>query len=591
MYYNNTVRILEVIASVKGRLSRNRRFLLGLVLAIIISYIALFYLVLLQISPLLALSVSLVVFLSAMAFLWIRGDFKAVEQVEAGSFLDEQFSTKGRVLSYLHLNQDEISQADTGEKELLEIQLKKRIPEFEVSDLIPLKIPKPIRLFSFSLPLVWFLILFFGFSLGSNSGTVASKEASLVRELLAEQPELPEAVQEELENLAEALESSALSDEEVGEALERAEQEIENAQQELDAENIESVEGVKTDQADELTPTPTPTPQPQEQEQPQEEEQKSEEEKSEDSEKQESSSEEQEQSKDGKDEEGDGDGEGDNGESQKQGEKEGDSEGGEAGEKGEQDSKSESEAQQGEQSEDSEAEGESGNQSQGEPSDSEGEQGQQDALSQAQKMVSELKEQQEQSSEQQDSQSMNEAKEQGENEQTGEQSEKGPEEEQQEGQSGEKGEPQEGEKKEEAKPGEKGEGSENNSAPPEEQAENADQAKPGESSKEQSEPSEDEQEEARPAQPTNSDAADRFGDEAGGLGEEERDSIKFEEQEIKSADEELDPKFLGEDGEIAKNSSEAKLKTKISEVKLAKPEPVQAKRRQEVPLEYKELFE
>src|SRR5262249_35031125 len=71
-----------------------------------------------------------------------------------------------------------------------------------------------------------------------------------------------------------------------------------------------------------------------------------------------------------------------------------------------------------------------------------------------------------------------------------------------------------------------------------------------------------------------------------GLGENKA----FKQVEVKQGDEKYDTNYTWKEGEVVKNDQDAKFKTNLSDVKLAKPEADNGEEKQEIPLEYKDIL-
>lgn len=69
------------------------------------------------------------------------------------------------------------------------------------------------------------------------------------------------------------------------------------------------------------------------------------------------------------------------------------------------------------------------------------------------------------------------------------------------------------------------------------------------------------------------------------------DNKTLKETEIGEKDEKFDYRYSDKSGEIAQNKNEAKTKTDLSDVTLAKPESSEAREKQPIPLEYKEILQ
>ncbi|MFM1849107.1 MAG: hypothetical protein RL417_2581 [Pseudomonadota bacterium] len=91
--------------------------------------------------------------------------------------------------------------------------------------------------------------------------------------------------------------------------------------------------------------------------------------------------------------------------------------------------------------------------------------------------------------------------------------------------------------------------------------------------------------------PKESDAAMGQGDETGGLGSGLGERKGFKDTEIKTGDEKYDSRFMGADGKVGLNKGPARAKTRLEDVKLAKPDPVKDPAEQPIPLEYRDILE
>ena len=91
--------------------------------------------------------------------------------------------------------------------------------------------------------------------------------------------------------------------------------------------------------------------------------------------------------------------------------------------------------------------------------------------------------------------------------------------------------------------------------------------------------------------PQEKDAALGEGDGSGGRGSGLGDRKGFKDTEIKTGDESYDSRFTGVDGKIGLNKAPARPKTRLEDVKLAKPDPLKDPADQPIPLEYRDILE
>ncbi len=88
-----------------------------------------------------------------------------------------------------------------------------------------------------------------------------------------------------------------------------------------------------------------------------------------------------------------------------------------------------------------------------------------------------------------------------------------------------------------------------------------------------------------------SDDAKRFGDFDGGTEGQSGGKKTFKDVKVESEDEKFDTRFTGKDVKLGSNKKDAKYKTDLQSLELAKPEVDETREKQEIPLEYKDILD
>jgi hypothetical protein len=96
---------------------------------------------------------------------------------------------------------------------------------------------------------------------------------------------------------------------------------------------------------------------------------------------------------------------------------------------------------------------------------------------------------------------------------------------------------------------------------------------------------------AKSSLPETNEAAQELGAEPGGKEGGLEGKTEFRDSEIKAGDEKYDTRFIGKDGKVGLNTSPARTKTRLEDVKLAKPEAVTDPSEQPIPLEYRDILQ
>lgn len=224
----------QLIGKVRARLAYNRSVLIGITLFIVISYSALpaagvfFY------SP--AFSIGLFM-LCALALAWRLRKLPflpGVDRLQAAVYLDRLFQSRGRFITHLDLSRSaKRTKLARAQQEYIEFQLSEHTTDQDVAAFMPLIIPRRMRRFLLSTIAVWLLIFMLLYI--TYRPSPVTENARLIMNLLEQQQSLPEAVREELQELAAVLDEEDLTEEEIQRALDEAESELQNAQSELAA--------------------------------------------------------------------------------------------------------------------------------------------------------------------------------------------------------------------------------------------------------------------------------------------------------------------------------------------------------------------
>lgn len=616
----NAEGILHAIDEVERKLRSNNQIRLLLALSVLLSYAALVTVLLWPLSKLFGILCGILV--GGLFYLWFKRLSLSDEasSARASRYLDDVFGAKERVLSALLLSETEDVRG-----EVVVRQLQSIVSEELTPDILPsLDIPRSLRNLAFSAPLVLLLI---GLTLFLRlSKSPVSDEALLVSELLKDNPALPEPLKDALQDLKSELTDHEVTSEEVSAALERAESELQRSKIELEksggteAKTIENTSREPNQAGASETPTPTPTPPP------------SNKQSQEGSDKQENQNQADNQSKDSKDEkskEGDkgekeSGGKKDNSESKESKEKSGQGNGQSEKSEGKGEGKKESQTGEGKGSSEKQDQKE-GKEGSKEGQGGEGKEGGQDKTKgESQGEKGSQNESQEGSKESNESQSVKEAEQalnkirneaekknsgdqkqsQGEKKADGNKKEEG-----KEGKQGSSGKDQNQKGKEKGdseEKGSKGSGSQPGSEKQEEKKKDegsSDQAggqkageeKEGESQSSKKDSSSKDSESKDPASESSlgqpGEAKEFVPKDEGDGKSPYGDKKTLKDTEVENQDEKFDTRYTGKEGEIAKNKGEARPKTSLSDVILAKPDPVKDSSSQPIPLEYRDVLE
>ncbi len=548
----------------------------------------------------------------ALAFAIWRRYFAAPSISDAAILLDERLSLKDRLSSLISL-EAEVKQGRKEAKAKYEFIAAQLAPAFQNFNPATLnftltKMERRMFVSGAATLLCGILCIFVAHPSYSNP------QAQALESLIEDQPALPEKVKEALHDLAQKIEERSLQDSEAIEAFERAQSEIEEAKESLvQSEQQQTVDtqpetfptpeqGVSSSESPSPTPTPTPTSdQQKDQEKKEQQQQEKQQDKTKQQEQQQNRSESgkdnegkekdqgQEQqgdnkkkgeqskgeSKDKKKGEGEGEGEGDGkgqGQGQQSSEKEGEGKqagkqdsAGKSGESKGDTSKSDQQQQQSKGDQKSKGEGQEskskseqeGQQGQGSKQGSQSQQSQ--ALDKAQQKLDEIKKAQ--SPEQQKGSPQEQNSKQGKDGNKPEQAQ----------QPGEKG----------AKPSDDKKTSKDDKSKGSEQSPSSKK----DDKSEQSEVSE------QSSKATKSGEAKEWNDQMGEEGKGLGDRAGFKEAQVEAKDEKYDTRFTEKKGERAIHKGEAKPKTELGDLKLAKPEIESQDENQPIPLEYKDLLQ
>ncbi|MBX7136424.1 MAG: hypothetical protein K1X83_00470 [Oligoflexia bacterium] len=558
---------------------------------------------------------------------------ESVDRFEAAQLIDRQYKTADRTLALVDLAGAESTgpvgtffkrvskeidlQALKGQPsvqsefadpraQLIAAQLEPLLDGMNINELSPLRLRTGVRKLFLPVPIVWlaFAILF-----GTRYFSPPVLENPLAQAIanLIEQQKLPEQLKDRMSELAQLLDSADADELEIEEALHAAEEELKLAveNEKLTAkEKIVEKQELKQD-SEKIAPTPTPkaepTPAPkqaeqdkkkQDQDQNQKQDQKSAEkqdqtgegsnqgEQGQKEQQQKGDSAKEDQGQDSGGEKGQGQ-KGQGGEGQSEGEKQaGDQgKGGEGSEAGESGKGQNGEPQQGDSKGDGSKDGQSkegkGENAQGGSGGSEGQ-----ALNQAQQVLDQVKQEVEkkaagEKSGQQQNKSGAAKPGEGENQPGGEQGAAKQAQSKQPGQAKSKSNQPNSESK--AAKDQKEDQSGNGASGAQKAQDTEQRSNAGDSDAEKS---------SLPTQAEAGQHAGELGPETG-LGENKG----FKDTEVKPGDEKYDASKAQGSGELSRNPNEARTKTDLADVKLAKPEAAKGKEEQQIPLEYRDLME
>lgn len=634
----------EKITEATKRLNHNRFTFLLLYLFAGLSFIVAVALSSAIISKPLSLVATLLLSILLAWFLYKKNLFNKASEEDGAALLDKFFNTKERFSTWLLLSK---SKADTetdsvSKFSLISEQLAAFKLEGDLAELIPLKLNRTFKTLLALLPLLWLLNFYLIYNLYFTP-SLLNKELNLIASLTKD-AQVPEELKAELSELKEALAEYSLTEPQVLAALARAETELERAMTDLELEaKRESLESdaelnelVQKEQdlppsGAGLTPTPTPVPlaeaekqkkkdqekKDKEDREKKDEERKDKEKKSQDAESKDKQSEKGDKSNQGqkgkedkeakadkeqgqKGESGDGEGKGQGKGKGKSGGKQGqaqdgnkgdndDSKGegkakaGSSGKAGAADSKekqdnleagADSKAKQQADGEKSQGEKQAASGAAGDKKQDSGQSGsKQEALDRVAKALKEL------------DNAVNQAKK---------------DKQQQQGQDS-------GQNKDKSKDANKSDQQQNSDESKKDEAEKnkgkdntqgKDKSKSRENQSQQKDPGELKREQPQSNQtapglssmPGNSkEKVKRYSDDAkkgGDLGADKN----YEERMIGNANEKIDSRFVDKEGKRYLNEEEAKFKTTLSEVELAKPKPIKDRSKQPIPLEYRDIL-
>ncbi len=621
--------LVSAITAVQARIRRHRLLLIALLIFIALSYACAGFLLVWNFARLGAALLLVAGLGAALVIANRRRLFASPTQAESCALLDARLGTKDRALTYANLQQSPHIELGSAKRSLIERQLEPYLSRFDLSLLVPYKIDAQMRRTLYTLPIIWLLNFYLLHHLelpGINAAN--SAEARKIEALLEQEAALPEFVRSELKALAKTLDQHELTDAEVKSAVDRAEAALEQAQHDLEIEAEENKEGQNDtveNSAPEATPTPVPpTPtlpsdeqaeQPRsEQKQEPQEQQKEQEQKSEESKKEQDKG----KNRDDVDQQhaNKSSGQGDSKDQQKQQQEQQ----GQSGQQQKKDGKSQDGEGQGQGKGEGQGQGES--KSQKENQQQNGKQGQGAGAS-----GSQSGEQKQQDGKQSDQGQQNQSGQNAQNQQSQNGKEQGQGalakagaslqdlknkiEEKQQAQSGQGGQGQDNKQEKQNQEG-KGQGGANaQSKNPDQnksQSQNPSGGKDGKEGQKQGEEKGDaaSQSNKQPQQnsPEQNDSlsaeksslgqpgetAKRFSDE-GDSGEGLGNKAEFKETKVGNDKEQTDTRFTSKDGNLGKNSSLAKFKTTIEDVKLSRPEPMKDQSAQPVPLEYKDILQ
>lgn len=632
----------QVVASVQtlhSKLNRNRVLVSALVCLALTSYFALGFILAWDSSPVLALITLMLGFLAAAFLLLKLKTFGAQTIYQAGAALDSHYNSKERVVTVLDLNQ---SNANDPRIEYITDQLSPSLAQVDLASLAPLKIPKPLKLISYTLPLIWIVIIYL--LLRTPPQTELGALAAELEQLIEEQGDsLPGDVKSALDSLvSEIQQGQGGSSAAVSEAISAAHSAIDRAENSQDSKSSQGGQGESQEQ------------QPEQQDQSASSSQSSAEEKNSE---QQSAEEKKQESKEQGGEKGGSGGEPENSQNQHSQEQKGKDQSQQGGSKGgEKDNKEQGDQKgEGEKGKDSsqtqtpQKGDQESKQSAGEPQNQKGE-GQKSSQPEGEKQGDNKGEGTESEKKQQDGKPQ---------EQSGKGSEPGKQDSKDQGEKGGQGDQQQGGEKPEEQGGKgeksgeqdssgkgdkQGDGKQESQAMNQaketlnkmqqaaEQADNQQQSKgaesrsPGEGKEGEDQPqagqdsgkskTPQDQKGSTPgekgdpnnsqakdsgkrdnkiitdnpaAAQTSSDTAERFGDKPSS-GASGSNPATLDETQIGNPDEKIDERYTGEDSKRELNQDETKLKTKLSDVKLGKPEPIKNEDEQPIPLEYRDLL-
>ncbi len=623
------MQLKEILSYIKSKLGRQKLATLSLFFLLAVSNLSLIGVLCWRVSAMLAVAV----FLAGMALCGSLarrlGYFKKVDLISAAIYLDQAVQTKDQAAALVELRKGDLDVGfgrQDARIDLIDSQLSERLRDILPTSIRFAGLPRRLKQLACSLPLTWGCLLWL--LMGGGAYAPVSEQSKNLMALASEEF-VPPKLSEDLKELAKILDQQGSSKDEIKEALKRAEDDLNEAMSVSESQEGVSkiVEPNKISREKGKAFTPTPTPEPERKESDKQKE------KSAGAEKSGASQADSEQKKDSDSKDG------------KDG-KEGDS-GSKAGKDGKQEQKSadgnDGEGQKGqgsgEGSSDKQGEGQSSGTQQQEGGaqgeQQKGEKGQSQSDKQGEKGQSEGAQKDGEQADGKEGEDGKEGKE-GQAGNTGQESKAGAKGEAQ-GKDG-KGQEAKGEagldqvKKsldevkqsldkpgndQQANSGEKGEqgsaGDKKKESSQEKKqdqnqqskGEQAGQTKPSEKKEQEAKSSENHgaenaKESAEEGSDNNQDAkksslpkaGEKRSDE-GQLGEE-GPGIKgekgFQNAEVNPDQEKYSTEFAGKDSELVKNRGDAKPKTELSDVLLARPESTHSKESQKIPLEYRDVI-
>jgi len=176
--------------------------------------------------------------------------WRPVSSLECSAILDRFFQTKERAVSYLKLQGGPDLEAVSNKRELIEQQLNRLIDPSKIDEITRFQWSRALKITACTGALAWVAALAVLIIYGGFGGKLLyrTKEAQLIAELLEKEPELPKPLREDLNQLALKIETLGLSALEVKEALAAAQDELSKSQSRL-AEEAMTLDQNSTEQA------------------------------------------------------------------------------------------------------------------------------------------------------------------------------------------------------------------------------------------------------------------------------------------------------------------------------------------------------
>lgn len=222
---------LQAVKRVQSRLMRLKQLRAGCILTAAAGITAGSALFTARWSPALAAAFACVCAVITAVYAWRTRLFVAPTMSDAAQLLDNKLALKDRSSAVLALSENSSAGEDRGRRDYIESQLVAVVASLDERALVPLEISRREA----GAVATGLLVLIAALSMlpSRESAPVDTAARAAVREVLQQNPDLPEPLKERLQELEQTLAEHALNDEAVRAALARAEEELDSAQQQL----------------------------------------------------------------------------------------------------------------------------------------------------------------------------------------------------------------------------------------------------------------------------------------------------------------------------------------------------------------------